>query len=161
PRAAGAAPKRRPNRRRAPHRRRHAIVRQRMVPRAGGHCRALGRVTADDRGGVPSGAADPPIARPRLPPAPRPRLPVRAPIAGPPANSYDLSVMTEFSDAVQQAIGSDVRAVIVRSASVKFFSAGADVKKFLDGDVDSTMEMIRVSQAAFRRMAAAEQIFIA
>src|SRR5207248_10416005 len=38
---------------------------------------------------------------------------------------------------------------------------GADVKKFLDGDVDSTMEMIRVSQAAFRRMAAAEQIFIA
>ena len=49
----------------------------------------------------------------------------------------------------------------MRSASEKFFSAGADVKKFLDGDVDANMEMIRTSQAAFRRMAAAEQVFIA
>lgn len=79
----------------------------------------------------------------------------------PPANSYDLSVMSEFSDAVDQAIGSEARAVIVRSASPKFFSAGADVKKFLEGDVESNMEMIRVSQAAFKRMTAAEQIFIA
>jgi enoyl-CoA hydratase/carnithine racemase len=79
----------------------------------------------------------------------------------PPANSYDLSVMSEFSDAVDQAIASDARAVIVRSASPKFFSAGADVKKFLDGDVDSNMQMIRVSQGAFKRMAGAGQIFIA
>ena len=79
----------------------------------------------------------------------------------PPANSYDLSVMSEFSDAVDQAISSAARAVIVRSASPKFFSAGADVKKFLEGDVAANMEMIRVSQAAFKRMAGAEQIFIA
>jgi enoyl-CoA hydratase/carnithine racemase len=51
--------------------------------------------------------------------------------------------------------------VILRSASAKFFSAGADVKKFLEGDVDANMEMIRTSQAAFKRMAAAEQVFIA
>jgi enoyl-CoA hydratase/carnithine racemase len=79
----------------------------------------------------------------------------------PPANSYDLGVMTEFSEAVDQAILSGTRAVIIRSASPKFFSAGADVKKFLEGDVDANMEMIRTSQAAFKRMAAAEQIFIA
>jgi enoyl-CoA hydratase/carnithine racemase len=79
----------------------------------------------------------------------------------PPANSYDLAVVTEFSAAVDQAIESDVRAVIVRSASPKFFSAGADIKKFLEGDVGSNMELIRVSQAAFRRMAAAAPIFIA
>lgn len=79
----------------------------------------------------------------------------------PPANSYDLEVMTDFGAAVAEAIGSDVRAVIVRSASEKFFSAGADVKKFLDGDVDASMAMIRTSQAAFRQMAAAGQIFIA
>jgi enoyl-CoA hydratase/carnithine racemase len=79
----------------------------------------------------------------------------------PPANSYDLQVMTEFSQAVDEAIGSDTRAVIVRSASEKFFSAGADVKKFLDGDVEANMEMIRTSQAAFKRMAAAPQLFIA
>jgi enoyl-CoA hydratase/carnithine racemase len=79
----------------------------------------------------------------------------------PPANSYDLRVMTEFSSAVDEAIGSDTRAVIVRSASPKFFSAGADVKRFLEGDVDSNMDMIRVSQAAFKRMATAAQIFVA
>jgi enoyl-CoA hydratase/carnithine racemase len=80
----------------------------------------------------------------------------------PPANSYDLAVMSEFAAAVDEAIGSSsTRAVIVRSASPKFFSAGADVKKFLDGDVAQNMEMIRTSQAAFKRMAAADQIFIA
>jgi enoyl-CoA hydratase/carnithine racemase len=79
----------------------------------------------------------------------------------PPANSYDLQVMTEFSSAVDEAIASDARVVIVRSASEKFFSAGADVKEFLDGDVEANMEMIRTSQAAFKRMAAAPQIYIA
>jgi enoyl-CoA hydratase/carnithine racemase len=79
----------------------------------------------------------------------------------PPANSYDLGVMTEFSDAVDAAIASDARVVIVRSASEKFFCAGADVKKFLEGDVEANMEMIRTSQAAFKRMAGASQVFIA
>jgi enoyl-CoA hydratase/carnithine racemase len=79
----------------------------------------------------------------------------------PPANSYDLQVMIEFGAAVDEAIDSGARAVIVRSASPKFFSAGADVKKFLDGDVPSNMEMIAVSQAAFRRMADARAVFIA
>lgn len=79
----------------------------------------------------------------------------------PPANSYDLAVMTAFADAVDESIRSGVRAVIVRSASEKFFSAGADVKKFLEGDVDANMDMIRTSQAAFMQMAAAPQVFIA
>jgi len=80
----------------------------------------------------------------------------------PPANSYDLSVMMEFSTAVDAAIAApDVHVIVIRSANQKFFSAGADVKKFLDGDVDANMEMIRVSQAAFRRMAAAPQLFVA
>jgi enoyl-CoA hydratase/carnithine racemase len=79
----------------------------------------------------------------------------------PPANSYDLSVMQEFSAAVDAAVAGGVRVVVVRSAVPRFFSAGADVRKFLDGDVDSNMEMIRVSQAAFARMAAAPEVFIA
>jgi enoyl-CoA hydratase/carnithine racemase len=79
----------------------------------------------------------------------------------PPANSYDLDVMRAFAADVDAAIESDARVVIVRSASEKFFSAGADVKKFLDGDVEANMEMIRTSQGAFARMAAAEQVFIA
>jgi enoyl-CoA hydratase/carnithine racemase len=79
----------------------------------------------------------------------------------PPANSYDLKVMTQFSAAVDQALASDVVAVILNSASEKFFCGGADIKTFLQGDVAANMEMIRVSQAAFKRMAAAPQVFIA
>jgi len=79
----------------------------------------------------------------------------------PPANSYDLEFMSEFSSAVDEAVAGATRVVIVQSASEKFFSAGADIKKFLEGDVGANMEMIKVSQAAFRRMAAAPQVFIA
>ncbi len=79
----------------------------------------------------------------------------------PPANSYDLDVMSEFGAAVDDAIESGAGAVIVRSASDTFFSAGADVKKFLAGNVATNMEMIGVSQSAFRRMAEADAVFIA
>lgn len=82
-------------------------------------------------------------------------------LENPPANSYDVEVMSEFGASVDDAIDSGVRAVIVHSASEKFFSAGADVKKFLDGNVASNMEMIAISQAAFRRMAQARAVFIA
>jgi len=79
----------------------------------------------------------------------------------PPANSYDLAFMTEFSDAVDEALAGDTRVVVVRSANPKFFSAGADIKRFTEGDVSANMEMIRVSQAAFRKMAGAKHVFIA
>jgi len=79
----------------------------------------------------------------------------------PPANSYDLEFMQELADAVDAAIVSDARAVLVRSASEKFFSAGADVKRFLEGDVDANMRMIRTSQATFTRIAQAPQVFVA
>ena len=59
----------------------------------------------------------------------------------PPANSYDLAFMIEFAEAVDEALVGATRVVIVQSASEKFFSAGADIKRFLDGDVDSNMEM--------------------
>jgi enoyl-CoA hydratase/carnithine racemase len=79
----------------------------------------------------------------------------------PPANSYDLAFMEEFSAAVDEAIGADTGAVIVRSASAKFFSGGADIKKFLEGDTAQNMEMIRTSHATFDRIAAAPAVFIA
>jgi enoyl-CoA hydratase/carnithine racemase len=79
----------------------------------------------------------------------------------PPANSYDLAFMNEYSNAVDEVVAGATRVAIVRSANPKFFSAGADIKRFVEGDVDANMEMIRVSQAAFRKMAAAPQVFIA
>ena len=85
----------------------------------------------------------------------------RITLDNPPANSYDLEVMRRFANDVDAAIDSDARVVLVDSASEKFFSAGADVKRFLEGDVDANMEMVRTSQGAFRRMAAADQVFIA
>jgi enoyl-CoA hydratase/carnithine racemase len=79
----------------------------------------------------------------------------------PPANSYDLDVMKAFGAAIDAALASHCPVVVLRSASEKFFSAGADIKRFLEGDVDSNMEMIRTSQAAFRKMEAAPQVFVA
>jgi enoyl-CoA hydratase/carnithine racemase len=79
----------------------------------------------------------------------------------PPANSYDLGFMKEFGAAVDEAISADVGAVIVRSANEKFFSGGADIKKFLEGDTAQNMDMIRTSHATFDRIAAAPAIFIA
>jgi enoyl-CoA hydratase/carnithine racemase len=79
----------------------------------------------------------------------------------PPANSYDLAFMTEFSSAVDEALSGSTRTVVVQSGNSKFFSAGADIKRFTEGDVDANMDMIRVSQASFRKMAAAPQVFIA
>lgn len=79
----------------------------------------------------------------------------------PPVNSYDLQFMTQFASSVDEAIASDAGSVIVRSASEKFFSAGADVKAFLEGDTARNLEMIETSQSAFRRMAAAPAVFIA
>ncbi|MBV9335444.1 MAG: enoyl-CoA hydratase/isomerase family protein, partial [Solirubrobacterales bacterium] len=79
----------------------------------------------------------------------------------PPANSYDLAFMTEFSNAVDEALAGAIRVVIVQSANPRFFSAGADIKRFTEGDIEANMEMIKVSQGAFRRMAAAPQVFVA
>jgi enoyl-CoA hydratase/carnithine racemase len=79
----------------------------------------------------------------------------------PPANSYDLAFMNEFASAVDESLAGATRVVIVQSSNPKFFSAGADIKRFVEGDVEASMEMIHVSQAAFRQMAAAPQVFIA
>ena len=79
----------------------------------------------------------------------------------PPANSYDLAFMTEFANRVDEALSGTTRVVVVQSGNSKFFSAGADIKRFLEGDVEEAMEMIRVSQSTFRKMASAPQVFIA
>jgi enoyl-CoA hydratase/carnithine racemase len=80
----------------------------------------------------------------------------------PPANSYDLAFIEELADAVGTAASDDsVTAVVVRSASEKFFSAGADVKAFNENTVEANMEMIRVSHETLSSIAAIPKIFIA
>ena len=70
--------------------------------------------------------------------------------------------MRELADAIAEADGSeDVRVVVLRSASEKFFSAGADVKRFLANDVDANMDMIRLAHEALASIARSEKLFVA
>jgi enoyl-CoA hydratase/carnithine racemase len=53
----------------------------------------------------------------------------------PPANSYDKAFLDDLSLAIDEArFDPAVKAIVVRSASEKFFSAGADVKMFATTD---------------------------
>jgi enoyl-CoA hydratase/carnithine racemase len=79
----------------------------------------------------------------------------------PPANSYDIEFMRELADSISAATDSSMRVVIVRSASEKFFSAGADVKRFLANDVDGNMEMIRLAHEALAGIASSPKLFVA
>jgi enoyl-CoA hydratase/carnithine racemase len=79
----------------------------------------------------------------------------------PPANSYDVEFMRELADAVGAADASDARVVVVRSASERFFSAGADIKRFLANDVDANMEMIRVAHEALASIARSPKLYVA
>lgn len=77
----------------------------------------------------------------------------------PPANSYESSFVAELGEAVQAA-SSDV-AVIVRSGLEKFFSAGADVKAFAEGDPETNVGLARQAHAVLDAMATARPVFIA
>src|SRR6201999_2942852 len=80
----------------------------------------------------------------------------------PPANSYDRAFMEEFSAAVDEAAAdASVKAVIVRSASKKFFCAGADIKAFLANDTDGNMAMIELGHDVLARIATIPKVFIA
>jgi len=55
----------------------------------------------------------------------------------PPANSYDKAFLDDLSGAIDEArFDSEVKAIVVRSASERFFSAGADVKMFASTDAE-------------------------
>jgi enoyl-CoA hydratase/carnithine racemase len=80
----------------------------------------------------------------------------------PPANSYDIEMVTELGAAIDAATADATsRVIVIRSASEKFFCAGADIRRFLANDVDANMEMIRTAHATLDRIAAARKPFVA
>jgi enoyl-CoA hydratase/carnithine racemase len=80
----------------------------------------------------------------------------------PPANSYDIEMVAELGAAIDAAAADATsRVVVIRSASERFFCAGADIKRFLANDVDANMEMIRTAHAALSAIAAADKPFVA
>jgi len=80
----------------------------------------------------------------------------------PPANSYDIEFMYELSAALVAAeADAGAHVIVVRSASRKFFSAGADVKRFLANDVETNMEMIRLAHETLASIARSPKLYVA
>jgi enoyl-CoA hydratase/carnithine racemase len=80
----------------------------------------------------------------------------------PPANSYDLAFMEELGGCVRSAAEDDgAEAVILRSGSERFFSAGADIKAFHANGVEENMAMIRRAHEALSEIARTPKVFIA
>jgi enoyl-CoA hydratase/carnithine racemase len=79
----------------------------------------------------------------------------------PPANSYDAGFLEELDQAVGQVAEAEVAVAVVRSASDKFFSAGADVKAFLERSAEENMVMCRRAHQVLDRFAAEAPLFVA
>ena len=80
----------------------------------------------------------------------------------PPANSYDYAFLRSFAGAIDDArLDADIGAVLVTSASEKFFSAGADVTAFAAGTSRSRSMTALMAHEAFRKMENTPLVFIA
>jgi enoyl-CoA hydratase/carnithine racemase len=80
----------------------------------------------------------------------------------PPANSYDYAFLRAFASVVDDArVDSDIKAVLVTSASEKFFSAGADVSAFAAGTARSRTMTALLAHETFRKMENTPLVFIA
>ncbi len=70
--------------------------------------------------------------------------------------------MRELAGAIEAAEADrDARVVVVRSASEKFFSAGADIKAFQANEVGANMDMIRLAHEALASIARSRKLFVA
>ncbi len=80
----------------------------------------------------------------------------------PPANSYDYAFLRSLAGAIDDARNdAEIRAVVVTSASEKFFSAGADVGAFASGTPRSRFMTALMAHEAFRKMENTPLVFIA
>ena len=80
----------------------------------------------------------------------------------PPANSYDYSFLRSLAGAIDDVRGDEeIHAVVVTSASDKFFSAGADVSAFAAGTTRSRVMTAIMAHEAFRKMENTPIVFIA
>jgi enoyl-CoA hydratase/carnithine racemase len=80
----------------------------------------------------------------------------------PPANSYDYDFLRELGAAVDEArYDDDVRAVVVASASEKFFSAGADVVAFKSGSPNRRSMTALLAHEVFRKFEHTPMVFVA
>jgi enoyl-CoA hydratase/carnithine racemase len=80
----------------------------------------------------------------------------------PPANSYDLKFMQDLDAAIEgAATDNEIKAVLLVSASEKFFSGGADIKAFLANTPEGNVEMVNFAHQGLAKIAHIPKIFIA
>lgn len=80
----------------------------------------------------------------------------------PPANSYDRAFMEELDAAIEEARRDDeVKAIVVRSASEKFFSAGADVSVFAKSELDEQNAFVVCANEAMGKFESTAKVVIA
>jgi enoyl-CoA hydratase/carnithine racemase len=74
-------------------------------------------------------------------------------LANPPANTWTTDSLRELRRLVEDLNANpDVYSLVVTGGGAKFFSAGADLKLFADGDVAVAHEMARLFGAAFEAL---------
>src|SRR2546421_5593242 len=80
----------------------------------------------------------------------------------PPANSYDKAFMDELDAAIEEARRDDaVRAILLRSANEKFFSAGADVSVFAKSGLDEQNAFVVCANEAMGKFESTPKVVVA
>src|SRR5229473_57043 len=80
----------------------------------------------------------------------------------PPANSYDRAFLDELDASIQSAkTDAAIKAIVVRSASEKFFSAGADVAVFAKSDLDVQNAFVLCANEAMSKFESTPKVVIA
>jgi enoyl-CoA hydratase/carnithine racemase len=80
----------------------------------------------------------------------------------PPANAYDYEFLRSLGSAIDDVRADEqVRAVVVASASDKFFSAGADLKAFAAGSSRRRATTALLGNEVFRKMEVTPLVFVA
>ena len=80
----------------------------------------------------------------------------------PPANTYDRAFMEELDGAIDEAWRDDgVKAILVRSALERFFSAGADVSVFAKNDMDAQNAFVVCANEAIAKLESTPKVVVA
>src|SRR3989442_8950107 len=80
----------------------------------------------------------------------------------PPANSYDKAFMDELDAAIEEARREDaVKAILLRSANEKFFSAGADVSVFAKSGLDEQNAFVVCANEAMGKFESTPKVVVA
>jgi enoyl-CoA hydratase/carnithine racemase len=80
----------------------------------------------------------------------------------PPANSYDKAFMEELDAAIEESRRDDaVKTILLRSASERFFSAGADISVFAKGGLDEQNAFVVCANEAMGKFESTPKVVVA